>query len=304
MSASDEDFVSIKGAVASTHRLPDRSISLTREALESARADLLAGVVPSLIDHDSRRSLGTTITDAEVRQEDDGEYSLVVTMSMPRSDYERIGARGAFSVAFPELGVPGWPSPENPDVVMLVDSYHWDDAAILEALESFSGSDFSVGGGRYHQFAVGPPAKIVFELLANYKDIPAAVLAAYMVDGIRVLLRRRRKNLPAQQAPDEVAGPVSEADNPDAFSAQAEQAPAEIPQQVPVEIIAPAEDADDSTDSPTAKVTLEFKSDVRRVSIDCDASEPSAQLLERIVRALAEVTPISDDQDETGRPQD
>jgi hypothetical protein len=152
--------------------------------------------------------------------------------------------------------------------------------------------------------AVGPPAKIIFELLANYKDIPAAVLAAYMVEGIKVLLRRRRKNLPGQQVPDEVAGPAPEADNADALSAQDVQAPVEIPQQAPVKIIAPVEGADDPTDSPAAKVTLEFTSDVRRVAIDCDASEPSAQLLERIVRTLAEVTPISDDQDETGRPPD
>jgi len=297
MPTSDEELVSIEGPIASTHRLPGRSIRLTRAALESARADLLAGVVPSLIDHDSRRSLGTTITAADVRQGDDGEYSLVVTMSMPRSDYERIGTRQAFSVAFPELGIPGWRSPENPDVVMLVDSYHWDDAAILEALESFSESDLSIEGGRYHQLAGEPPAKIIFELIANYKDIPAAVLAAYMVEGIKVLLKRRRKKLPTQQTPDELAASVPEADQTDTRLPQSDQGLIETSSETPAEIIADA-DADDSADLPSVKVKLDFRSDTRRVSIDCDTSESSANLLDRVVRALADVTPISDERDE------
>jgi hypothetical protein len=138
MSISDEDFGSIEGVVATTHQLPDQPVRLARSALELARDQLLAGGVPSWIEHDSRRPLQTTITSAEVRATDDGEYSLVVTMTILRSDYERIGGRTAFSVAFPERGIPGWQSPDQPDVVMLADSYHWSDSAILDALDSFS----------------------------------------------------------------------------------------------------------------------------------------------------------------------
>jgi hypothetical protein len=106
------------------------------------------------------------------------------------------------------------------------------------------------------QFAGEPPAKIVFELLANYRDIPPTVLAAYMVESIKVLLGRRRKNKPAEQAPDEVVEPVLVADDTDAPSSQAEQDLARLSREAPGEIVAPVEDADKSANLSPAKVTL------------------------------------------------
>lgn len=298
MTKPDDDLVSIEGVIASTHRLPGRPVRLSREALESARTSLLAGGVPTLVEHDSRRPVQSRVTAVEVREEADGEYSLVVTMSMPRSEYEKFGARTAFSVAFPEDGIPGWPSPDYPDVVMLVDSYHWGDADILEALESFTDADFPVGGGRYHQFAGEPPAKIVFELFTNYKDIPPAVLAAYIVEAVKVLLVRRRKTRPAQQALEDTAASVPAADSAEAKAVQMEQSAAELPSQAQPEITTPDEDSGDSADLPAAKVVLEFRSGVRRATIDCDASDSSARLLETVIRTLADVTPISEEQDD------
>jgi hypothetical protein len=133
-SIADERYVTVVGKLATTRAIPGRSVRLSREALEGAREQLLAGGIATQIEHDSRHRIGPTFTNVEVRQEDDGEFSLVATMTMSESDYERLGGRTAFSIAFPEMGVPGWPSPSQPLVVVMVDSYHWDDAAILEAL--------------------------------------------------------------------------------------------------------------------------------------------------------------------------
>ena len=190
---ADKKYMTVVGAIATTHAIPGRPARLSREALERAREQLLAGGIAFQVEHDSRRRIGPTFTDAEVRKGDDGEYRLVATMTMTESDYRRIGGRTAFSIAFPEMGVPGWPSPSEPIVVVMVDSYHWDDAAILEALSAFSDAPFPVEGARYHQFAGEPPAKVVFDLLLNYKDIPAAVLAACMVESVKVLFKRQKR---------------------------------------------------------------------------------------------------------------
>jgi hypothetical protein len=53
-----------------------------------------------------------------------------------------------------------------------------------------------------------------------------------------------------------------------------------------------------SADSSIPNVSLEFRSGVRRAAVNCDSSESSARLLETVIRALADVTPISEDQGE------
>lgn len=299
---SDEKYMTVIGTIATTHAIPGRPVRLAREALEHARDQLLAGggAIAQQIEHDSRRRIEPTVTGAEVRQGDDGEFSLVVTMRMSESDYQRLEGRIAFSVAFPEMGVPGWPSPQQPLLTVMVDSYHWDDAAILAALNSFSDATFPVEGARYHQFAGEPPAKIVFDLLLNYKDIPPALLAAYLVESAKVLLGRRKKQTEewSETKVDELA-PVEQADNK---SMPPTELVAEQPATPAALLVSSPESAGKSEDSALTKVTLEFRSDSRRAAIDCDGSESSHLLLEAIIRALAEVTPLAGEQD--NRPGD
>lgn len=297
---ADEKYVTVVGTIATTHAIPGRPVRLSREALEGARDQLLAGGIAFQVEHDARRSLGPTFTDAEVRQGDDGEYRLVTTMTMFESDYHRIGGRTAFSVAFPEMGVPGWPSPSEPLVVVMVDSYHWDDAAILEALVAFSGAEFPVEGARYHQFAGEPPAKIVFDLLLNYKDIPPAVLAALMVEAVRRLFRRRRKQ-PAAQAEPELREPVL-GELTDDKAIQPVDLVVESTESSAEQSISSVRNGGETQDSIPARVTLEFRADARHVSIECDASESSERLLEKVIRALAEVTPIDNEADDSSPP--
>jgi hypothetical protein len=297
----DEEYVTVVGVLATTHAIPGRPVRLTREALEGARAQLLAGTVPNRIEHDSLRPINPEITDVEIRQEDDGEFSLVATMVMSRLDYQRLGGRTASCVAFPELGVPGWPSPSKPLVVVMVDSYHWNDAAILEALEVFSNSPFPAEGARLHQWAGEPPAKIVFDLLLNYKDIPPAVLAAYIVESVKVLLKRRKKKS-AKHTGTEVIEPVSgeQVDNapmqPVGLAAEPTAPSAKQPDF-------PAQSGGGTEDNIPARITLEFYADARHASIECDGSEPSERLLEVVIRTLAEVTPIVGEPQESSLPE-
>lgn len=289
---SDEKYVTVVGTLATTHVIPGRPVRLAREALEHAREQLLAGggTIANRIEHDSRRRIEPTVTDAEVRQGDDGEFSLVATMLMSESDYQRLEGRTAFSVAFPEMGVPGWLSPQQPFLVVMVDSYHWDDAAILAALNPFSDAAFPVEGARYHQFAGEPPAKIIFDLLLNYKDIPPALLAAYLVESVKVLLKRRKKTTEPDKARINDLAPGGQPDNKPVLSA-------ELAVEQPTSSVARSDSSPKSTresdDSAPAKVTLEFRSDARHAAIDCDGSESSERLLEAVIRALAEVTPLA-----------
>jgi hypothetical protein len=291
---ADEKYVMVVGTIATTHALPGRPVRLSREALEGAREQLLAGGIAFQVEHDSRRRIGPTFTDVEVRPGNDGEFSLVATMTMPESDYQRIGGRTAFSVAFPEMGVPGWPSPSQPLVVVMVDSYHWDDHAILEALGPFADAEFPVEGARYHQFAGEPPAKVVFDLLFNYKDIPPAVLAALMVESVKVLFRRRKKQ-PAERTETEV-GELVPGEQTDDRPMEPVDLVAELTEPSARQPGSPVQGQGGTEGSIPAKVILEFRADARHASIECDSSESSERLIEKVIRALAEVTPIAAEQ--------
>jgi hypothetical protein len=289
----DDGYVTVVGVIATTHAIPGRTVRLTLEALEHAREQLLAGAVPNRVEHDSRRAIDSEFTDVEIRKGDDGEFSLVATMVMSELEFQRLGGRTAFSVAFPEFGVPGWPSPPQPLVVVMVDSYHWDDAAILEALEVFSDSPFPVEGARYHQFAGEPPAKIVFELLTNYATIPPAILAAYLVESVRLLLGRRKKRRAdtAKAVADETASDVKK---PEAQPLQPQRKVTELPESLSVQ--SPPDDSSESGNSIPTKITLEFCADRRLASLEVDGSESSERLVEAVIRALADVTPPVGDQ--------
>lgn len=228
--------------------------------------------------------------DAEVRQEDDGEFSLVATMVMSESDYRLLEGRTAFSIAFPKMGVPGWPSPPQPLLVVMVDSYHWDDTSILEALNAFSGAAFPVEGARYHQFSGEPPAKIVFDLLLNYKNILPVILAAYLVESVRILFGRRKKQ--SAERTDE----LTLGDQADNQPVQPAELVAEKPAPSGTQLGPPTQSASEIASSTPAKVILDFRTDSRHAPIDCDDSESSERLIEKVIRALAEVTPVAGEQ--------
>jgi hypothetical protein len=293
-----EDYVTTVGVIATTHAIPGRPVRLSLEALESAREQLLAGVVPMQIEHDARQRLQPTITDAKVLQGDDGEFRLTVTTVMSASDYQRLGGRTAYSVAFPEVGVPGWPSPLSPIIVVMADSYHWNDAAILEALEVFLDAPFEIEGARYHQLAGEPPAKIVFDLLVNYRDISPAILAAYAVECIKTLFRRRRQRS-VGEGQAETGELSSDADESGGQPVETEAAGKDSHALASSQTVPSNEILIDASFPALARVTLEFRSDARLATVDCSGTESSERLVEMVIRALAEVTPISDDQEDT-----
>ena len=156
-------------------------------------------------------------------------------------------------------------------------------------------------GARYHQFAGEPPAKIVFDLLLNYKDIPPAILAAYIVESVKVLLKWRKKKT-AQHTGTEVIEPVS-GELTDNGPIQPVNLTAEPTAPFAKQPDSPTQIGGGTEDNIPARITLEFRADARHASIECDGSEPSERLLETVIRTLAEVTPIDGESLESTPPE-
>lgn len=182
--------------VATTQRLEVYGgHQLTREDLEGLAASLRSGI-PVLAQHDARRPIRTENQDAGVRQRDDGEYEVWLSMDVDEDDWSEYeadlaeaGATGGISYTsyHPVARAPG---PEVGYTVQLAaNAAHSTDEQILEAGEAFAGVA-PIEVGRLLQFSFHPPDLVVLTFILNeLRSVPAGVIGNFAYDALRKFRR-------------------------------------------------------------------------------------------------------------------
>jgi hypothetical protein len=182
----------LEGILTGTGDVPSFGGSLLDlGTLRALAAQLMGKEIPMLLDHDIDQPLTARILSASVIDGKDGEHLLHASWEIPDEQLVFLGDRRGMSIGFPRpLIVPE----AEPTIGVYVDTYHYSRADIMVVTERLDAQGFVPVTGAYFQLAEIPPAAVVIELLQHLPgELPGAILAAGIFEGVKVLLHREHK---------------------------------------------------------------------------------------------------------------
>ncbi|MGO9181164.1 MAG: hypothetical protein ACLQHS_18200 [Candidatus Limnocylindrales bacterium] len=181
----------VEGVVTGTGVVPrfGRSL-LSVDALAQMAERLRGNAIPMHLEHDLDQPIRVSVLSARVDEVEDGEHVLRVRYEIPDEDLERVGGRMGLSVTFTQTLIK--PS-EQSDVGIFVDAGEFTQAELLVAVERLAAGGFTPAGGVLYQLAEVSTAALLLQVGQQTIDaMPAALLAAVLIEALRVFVHRGR----------------------------------------------------------------------------------------------------------------
>ena len=180
----------VEAVIAGTGEIPSYGRSLLDEEELNQFAEQLRGQrVPMFLEHDLDQPIEVTVVSAEVRDGATGDRQLRVIYDVPDDLVPHFQTVRGMSVSFARTLF--GPADMDPDSRILVDPNHFSRQELVVAAQRLNRAGFTPSAGFYFQLSEFPPPVVVFEFLHRLPtDLGWAVVAAAIIEGLRVLIHR------------------------------------------------------------------------------------------------------------------
>jgi hypothetical protein len=194
--------VHVRSRIATTHPISAYGgFQLDEEEVRKIAAAVATGVMPMLIDHDITRPIDASNIEAGVERLDDGHLAAWAEFDADadawaefEAERDALGAPGGMSFSFVKP-IPDQALEEEPLMVVAADAGYFDDATITEASRRLS-AVAPTQPGRLYQFAVGPDAKVLIEIIADgLGGIALNMIASGLYDAVKTFLKSGRSTV-------------------------------------------------------------------------------------------------------------
>lgn len=180
--------IRIQGVVATTHPMGVYGgVSFPETVIQTLADGINDGSIPLALQHDPRSRLDAQVIEAVVDRSDDGHLQVVATYEVDEAEWEAKGGEGLTGFS-PSMRQPFLGDREGTPAATIAADAHWfSDEQLTAAYDDLSKSGLPVQALRLYQFAVVPPALVVF-VLQQLGAIPFGMRGAYLYDSLKHLV--------------------------------------------------------------------------------------------------------------------